>query len=690
MKRKILLLLTLIASASAGLYAQNVGVGIAAPTQKLHVADGVSPNTATIRVSGLSSTTALAAGTAPFSVVIVDANGVMYRGGTVGAGNRDAWYTIGNAGTTAGTNFIGTLDNQAFVIKTNGAAATNERMRVLATGAGVYNNTTPFAGDVFSVYGSGYTGAINALGNFAFSGYVGGNGVGVYGESNSATTNTGYGVWGNLIAANTPTTFASIGVFGSNNAVPQGTGVSYGVLGQATSTTLDARGVEGVSASVSGIGTTGFATAAAVGTNTAHGVYGQVNGTITTGFAMGVRGVVNATTGANAYGVYGQSASIAGTAVIGFANTSAGAITTAAYGMYGQVNGTVGAGGAAIGVRGLTAATVTTGTAYGIYGNTASTNGIGVIGFSTSATNTFSGVQGQNGGLGDGVRGFNTLATPATAGAGGYFQTNATTSGGAEGYNLHTDGTGGIFGGDGVGALTYLGAGSGSSSSGLNAGAVGWATSNTVNTLRYGGYFDANAGTSFAYVGCITAANVNRKIEGNGTVNTTVKDINNNMVVLSCPEAPENLFQDYGQGKLVNGKAHITLDPTLSKNIVVNPKHPLRVFIQLEGDSKGVYVTNKTQYGFDVVELDGGTSNIDFTWSVVANRADEQNADGSWAKYSEERFAPAIGAQKGFKTKSLENKVPNMPIQDEKTDASKLPVLQPGNITTPEKSKSNQ
>jgi hypothetical protein len=66
----------------------------------------------------------------------------------------------------------------------------------------------------------------------------------------------------------------------------------------------------------------------------------------------------------------------------------------------------------------------------------------------------------------------------------------------------------------------------------------------------------------------------------------------------------------------------------------------------LEGDCKGVYVANKSQHGFDVIELAGGTSNAAFSWSIVANRADEVLSDGSIAPYSSERFAPAMGPQK--------------------------------------------
>ncbi len=123
------------------LNAQNVGIGIATPTQKLHVSDGTSPNIATIRVSGLSSATALPAGTAPYRVVMVDANGVMYRGGSAGTGNLDAWYTTGNAGTSAVTNFIGTSDATDFVTRTNNI----ERMRVTSTGNIGIGTTTPSA-----------------------------------------------------------------------------------------------------------------------------------------------------------------------------------------------------------------------------------------------------------------------------------------------------------------------------------------------------------------------------------------------------------------------------------------------------------------------------------------------------------------------------------------------------------------
>ena len=150
---------------------------------------------------------------------------------------------------------------------------------------------------------------------------------------------------------------------------------------------------------------------------------------------------------------------------------------------------------------------------------------------------------------------------------------------------------------------------------------------------------------AWSYVAARGTGGTLQKIIGNGTVNTIVKDMDNKLVAMSCPESPENLFQDFGKGVLVAGKTHVTIDPVFAKNIVVNDKHDLRVIVQLEGDCNGVYVTNKTATGFDVIELAGGKSNVAFTYMVTGNRADEILSDGTLSPYSAERFAPAPGPQ---------------------------------------------
>lgn len=144
----------------------------------------------------------------------------------------------------------------------------------------------------------------------------------------------------------------------------------------------------------------------------------------------------------------------------------------------------------------------------------------------------------------------------------------------------------------------------------------------------YGGYFTGNDNTGdYAYVG-LNYRGTNYKITGAGSVATIVKDTEGKERILFCPEAPEILFEDYGVGQLNNGEVTINIDPIFAKNIVVNEKHPLKVFIQLEGDSKGVYVTKKTKNSFKVKELNNGKSNIQFSWHIVANRVDDKNDAG--------------------------------------------------------------
>ena len=117
------------------------------------------------------------------------------------------------------------------------------------------------------------------------------------------------------------------------------------------------------------------------------------------------------------------------------------------------------------------------------------------------------------------------------------------------------------------------------------------------------------------------------KIIGGGAVSTLVQSPDAATHVMFAPEAPEVLFEDYGIGQLVGGRAHIEFDPIYAANVVISRDHPLRVFIQLEGDCNGVFVTNKSSTGFDVVELARGASNASFSWHAVANRTDEESAD---------------------------------------------------------------
>ncbi|WP_159780656.1 hypothetical protein [Flavobacterium sp. 9AF] len=169
--------------------------------------------------------------------------------------------------------------------------------------------------------------------------------------------------------------------------------------------------------------------------------------------------------------------------------------------------------------------------------------------------------------------------------------------------------------------------------------------------ILYGGYFvggTAAGGQSYSYVGlkynynndATATGGTNYKIVGNGTVSTLIPDDNNEPRVMFCPEAPEVLFEDYGIGQLTNGTTYIELDKIVAKSLKIDDKHPLKVFIQLEGECNGVYVTEKSERGFKVKELNNGSSNVSFSWHIIGNRADSIDANGKVTSYYQDLRLP--------------------------------------------------
>ncbi len=151
-------------------------------------------------------------------------------------------------------------------------------------------------------------------------------------------------------------------------------------------------------------------------------------------------------------------------------------------------------------------------------------------------------------------------------------------------------------------------------------------------------YISADGGFANWYVGYWDLFGYN-KIVGPGAVSTVIKDTSGNDVIMFAPEAPEVLFMDFGEGKIVNGKAVVNIDPNLSKNIVVNEEHPLRVYIQMEegGIQCGLYeVRDKSATSFTVITEK--PCNATFSYMIVANRADEVIPGKGVARYSEARF----------------------------------------------------
>jgi hypothetical protein len=210
--------------------------------------------------------------------------------------------------------------------------------------------------------------------------------------------------------------------------------------------------------------------------------------------------------------------------------------------------------------------------------------------------------------------------------AGVYGKNSATNAVGALGHkNMGVYGTSGVHGVKGdiwAGAYGILGYSSG----GTNYGVFGYGdicgvsgTAGSTSGNRRGASFGVGGATAWANVAEVSGGTV-YKIRGAGTVSCVIPT-SDGYRTLFAPECPEPLFEDFGQGKLVNGYAHIELDPHFLECIKTDEQHPMKVFVQLNDDCNGVYVkVRKT--GFDVYELGNGKSNAAFTYRVVANRKD--------------------------------------------------------------------
>jgi hypothetical protein len=150
-------------------------------------------------------------------------------------------------------------------------------------------------------------------------------------------------------------------------------------------------------------------------------------------------------------------------------------------------------------------------------------------------------------------------------------------------------------------------------------GVAGWSPTGTaVSGSSSSGYAIYCGGSFYQLGGAFTAYPYSTTWVTNKPA--TVKLNNSSKVKLFAEEAAEVYFNDYGEGRLIQGRTHIELDPIFLQTVTIDARHPMKVFVQLEDECNGVYVANKSHTGFDVVELHRGTSNAGFSYRIVCKR----------------------------------------------------------------------
>jgi len=422
------------------------------------------------------------------------------------------------------------------------------------------------AGTTYNVDG------IQGLGKGTGTGVVGnggGNsGIGVYGfGAGTAAGVQGFG--GNVLGAP-----GVVGV-GNTASANNGEGVrgfgangGVGVAGHGGAT--NATGVIGFGGGTSGQGVAGIGAS-----GTGPGIVGVGGNFGASNNADGVQGFANGTGG----GVVGHGGGSNGTGLLGFGGAANG------QGVAGIGNGTgpgiVGVGGNFVatnnadGVRGFAS-----GTGTGVFGQGGGTNGVGVIGTSTSGT----GVYGSTSGAGN---------------VAGLYGTSSTTYGiigntTAAGYSGLT----GITSTPGVAALA----------------------ASSTTTAAYAAYF---TGTTVVQGNFYVVKNPDGT--GGGKF-AAVAHADGSYRGVYCTESPEPWFEDFGEGKVVNGRVDVPLDPEFAALIHTDTYH---VFLTAHSDQH-LHVPQRTPTGFSVAMTTVGAgqgaataaAEQTFSWRVVGKRKD--------------------------------------------------------------------
>lgn len=233
---------------------------------------------------------------------------------------------------------------------------------------------------------------------------------------------------------------------------------------------------------------------------------------------------------------------------------------------------------------------------------------------------------------------------------GGYFDVNSYSSSDSYGldidadgfstgklYGIHTDVTNTAAGSNVYGSVNTANGTTGSGVFGTAGNAYGnnsnfvWGVSGYAENLGTGGaeagYFTAsNNGTGTHYGvysyelsgGSGAAVYASGDLVASGT-KSAVTRTSKGTTLMYAVESSEVWFEEFGQGRIVDGATHIELDPLFLETVTVNDANPMKVFIQLNDDCNGTYVKTSLT-GFDVYELKQGRSNASFTYRVVAKR----------------------------------------------------------------------
>lgn len=170
----------------------------------------------------------------------------------------------------------------------------------------------------------------------------------------------------------------------------------------------------------------------------------------------------------------------------------------------------------------------------------------------------------------------------------------------------------------------------------------------------------ADPGGSFAgffagpvYVSGHFGVHGNTTLSGNfvvfgGNKNVAVPFPDGTHRLLYCMESPESWFEDFGEAKLVKGRAQLKLTRDFAAVIRTGSYH---VFLTPYGHSNGLYVSLRNNEGFVVNEQSGGKSTIKFSYRIVGRRKDVKGERFAKVAFPKLPDRPNSPLEKAAKTK---------------------------------------
>jgi hypothetical protein len=322
----------------------------------------------------------------------------------------------------------------------------------------------------------------------------------------------------------------------------------------------------------------------------------------------------------------------------------------------GVAEGISGIGVAGTGVTGVSGFGLSNGTGIagqggtGVYGFSSPTSGfaratVGVLNTTGAGSASVYGIAQNFSGQTFGVQGYNFSNTDFAAGVSGVADGDRNKTFGVEGLSLSPNGTGvrglgqGQSGTGGIIGCCSIGMwGDTSSNAPFAAGVVGSAddaqgvvalnnsTNNAHPTAKILNFENtahkvAVLFASGSFGSCTSDTDGNLGCTGAITPFVTVAGAK--QVAVYSMASPQNWFEDFGSGRLESGVGAIAFEPSFAQT--VNTESDYHVFLTPEGECHGLYVSNKSASGFEVHEVDGGHSNVAFSYRIVALRRGYEN-----------------------------------------------------------------